>query len=398
MRANPKVLAIVCCGTACAASLGQPTCDPDLTLLDFHATSNQPVRAIAVVGDTAFIGATDTFRAIDITDPSDLVQLDSIDTQDGGAGVVHDVVVRNDYAFATESFRDLLVFDVSDPGDLSEVANAGLGVGESSLRIALAGTVACISTNSSHVRFVDISNPEDPVVDSAVYEPDGNGVLGMVVSGDYLFATTTEGLESVSLSPLSGTLNSEEIVGDGMGEGILQGARDVTLQGDYAYVVSANGVGVVDVSNPLAMELVGELSLPEGATDVAVAGGLLFVADTSGQDFDIYVIDVADPESPALLDEYAVSGVPEDIALAGSVLLVGNQNSSVQSQNGLRTYSYSGCCLSDVTDDGVVNIDDVNTFASAFTANASEADLDNNGLWNIDDINLFSGHFTAGCY
>ncbi|MEZ6317740.1 MAG: GC-type dockerin domain-anchored protein [Phycisphaerales bacterium] len=59
--------------------------------------------------------------------------------------------------------------------------------------------------------------------------------------------------------------------------------------------------------------------------------------------------------------------------------------------------AYAYTCPADVDGNGVLNLDDVNTFAIAFAAGDLIADVDANGVLNLDDVNLFALSFTAGC-
>ncbi|MEZ6317757.1 MAG: beta-propeller fold lactonase family protein [Phycisphaerales bacterium] len=54
-------------------------------------------------------------------------------------------------------------------------------------------------------------------------------------------------------------------------------------------------------------------------------------------------------------------------------------------------------CPPDINGDGVLNLDDINLFADAFTAGDLLADADGNGILNLDDVNLFAAGFLAGC-
>ncbi|MEZ6319284.1 MAG: GC-type dockerin domain-anchored protein [Phycisphaerales bacterium] len=56
-----------------------------------------------------------------------------------------------------------------------------------------------------------------------------------------------------------------------------------------------------------------------------------------------------------------------------------------------------GCSVADINEDGVLNLDDVNLFAAAFTGGDLAADMNDDGVLNLDDINLFAAAFTAGC-
>lgn len=54
-------------------------------------------------------------------------------------------------------------------------------------------------------------------------------------------------------------------------------------------------------------------------------------------------------------------------------------------------------CLADLDDNGFVNGDDYDLFASAFDAADPVADLDANGFVNGDDYDLFASAFESGC-
>jgi len=61
------------------------------------------------------------------------------------------------------------------------------------------------------------------------------------------------------------------------------------------------------------------------------------------------------------------------------------------------TIAIAPACPADLNNDGVLNLDDVNLFASAFVAGGLLADVDGNGLLNLDDVNLFASSFVSGC-
>ncbi|MEZ6317735.1 MAG: GC-type dockerin domain-anchored protein [Phycisphaerales bacterium] len=54
-------------------------------------------------------------------------------------------------------------------------------------------------------------------------------------------------------------------------------------------------------------------------------------------------------------------------------------------------------CAADTSPDGLLNLDDVNTFAIAFASGDMSADLDASGALNLDDVQLFAAAFTNGC-
>ncbi|MEZ6317744.1 MAG: GC-type dockerin domain-anchored protein [Phycisphaerales bacterium] len=54
-------------------------------------------------------------------------------------------------------------------------------------------------------------------------------------------------------------------------------------------------------------------------------------------------------------------------------------------------------CPADLDANGVLNLDDVNLFATSFVAADPLADLNADGALNLDDVNLFASAFAAGC-
>jgi hypothetical protein len=132
------------------------------------------------------------------------------------------------------------------------------------------------------------------------------------VAGEHAFLVSYNGLFIVDLSePLRprrvGTLE-------------LNGASDVAVEAPYAYIAGSEGVWVVDITVPSNPRLAGRLALPSTATGLAVDGPLLVVGTRLNG---VAVADIRDPRSPRVLvflppqtEEF------RDVALEGSVVYV----------------------------------------------------------------------------
>jgi hypothetical protein len=79
--------------------------------------------------------------------------------------------------------------------------------------------------------------------------------------------------------------------------GVLNGARHVTLGGNYAYIAANAGLVVVDLADPLKPRLVATIALPDVRAS-ALQFRYLFVTDARGLD----VIDVTKLEHPHLVE------------------------------------------------------------------------------------------------
>ena len=85
-------------------------------------------------------------------------------------------------------------------------------------------------------------------------------------------------------------------------DGILDGARHVTLGGHFAYIIASSGLVVVDLDQPLQPVLAATLPLRDARAS-ALQFRYLFVSDADG----FGVVDVTDPYAPRHLDDAGVA-------------------------------------------------------------------------------------------
>lgn len=83
--------------------------------------------------------------------------------------------------------------------------------------------------------------------------------------------------------------------------GILKGARHITLAGHYAYIAADAGLVVVNLDNPLRPKVAAVVKLDDARAS-ALQFRYLFVTDRRG----LRVVDVTHPEKPVLLDKALV--------------------------------------------------------------------------------------------
>ncbi|MGI9263985.1 MAG: LVIVD repeat-containing protein, partial [Gammaproteobacteria bacterium] len=84
--------------------------------------------------------------------------------------------------------------------------------------------------------------------------------------------------------------------------GVLDGARHITLGGYYAYVVANDGLVILDLNNPLAPNVINVIPLDDGRA-TALQFRYLFVSDSEG----VKVVDVTNPEAPLLLPDNVIA-------------------------------------------------------------------------------------------
>ncbi|MGK2856923.1 MAG: LVIVD repeat-containing protein, partial [Thermoanaerobaculia bacterium] len=79
-------------------------------------------------------------------------------------------------------------------------------------------------------------------------------------------------------------------------DGALTGATNLTIAGNYAYVVADGGLVIVDFSTPLEPQIVATVPEISKGTGVAVQFRYAFVTDAAG----LAVVDITDPRRPKL--------------------------------------------------------------------------------------------------
>jgi hypothetical protein len=150
--------------------------------------------------------------------------------------------------------------------------------------------------------------------------------------------------------------------------------RDITISGGYAYLADyAEGLRILDTTNPYLPFVVGRFDSPGYVTAVAVQGDYAYLADAH---LGLKVVDITDPTSPTLISSLdSTTGSTQDIVVDGNLVY-------------LACYT-DGFQVLDVSDPvNPVHIDSFNGLSSVNGLDL-EGDLlyvtDNNtGLWIFD--------------
>ena len=105
---------------------------------------------------------------------------------------------------------------------------------------------------------------------------------------------------------------------------LLGSLSAVALEGDYAYLGGSSGFVVADVSNPLALQAVGETVLAPGwvsgiavSGDYAVVGWYEGTPGSHGEEGGLRVVDARNPTEPIVVGSLGASGRLMDVAMSG---------------------------------------------------------------------------------
>lgn len=146
----------------------------------------------------------------------------------------------------------------------------------------------------------------------------GTGKVAISDSGTYAFVTTsTSGVRVVRVSnPYVPQVVSVMIPRDFMGN--ANTVNDVAVSGRYAYLADSRGLTIFDIFSISAPIQKGDL-WTEGASAIAVSGQYAYVA-SGGASQTLYAIDVTDPNSPSITYIEMATPNMDDLAISGSYL------------------------------------------------------------------------------
>lgn len=163
------------------------------------------------------------------------------------------------------------------------------------------------------LEVVDVSNPRKMESVGSVLLPVERSV-GVDVAGGYAFvASAADGVHVVDVSDPGAPM----VVGfvDTPGE-----ARDLSVAGDYAYVADGkSGLQVIDVRDPSAPALVAQVAVSNEANGIGLTGRQALVVDSPRG---IQIVDVEEPEVPVWIERVAAGGSPWSVAVEGQLAYV----------------------------------------------------------------------------
>ncbi|MCD6518580.1 MAG: hypothetical protein J7M05_01460, partial [Anaerolineae bacterium] len=349
-----------------AVPSGRLAVDPVLGRFAFHAGGNPYLVSswdpddlnghdgVFVQGQYAYITdwVTDrTTRGMDIVDISDPAHPRRVAVAvfgEGGQGM--DVIVEGSYAYVTAKSGGLYIFDVSDPSNPQYKSRIQADPNEDDLALHLfkVGNLVYVADEKFGVVIYNVSNPSHP---SKVGVCPIGFAESVWVEGRYAYiAGGTNGLHIYDVS----TPSAPVLKGVFYVEGTY--IYDVQVVGNYAYITGrpyAQGLRVIDVSDPTNPHQVGAVATAAEAYDIRIANGCAYIAERQGSKPSGYleVFDLSSPTQPVLLKRYAspgqssISGVyPQGtlvyLAAHGEGLLVVNPNIS-EAPEGTVTVDYN---------------------------------------------------------
>jgi len=271
--------------------------------------TNGSAIGLAVVNDIAYVAVNESgLETIDVSNPKSMVHLGQVDTD----GFATDLVVRDSTVYLADAYGGLKAIDVSDPVNPA-VVSAYQTPGRS-YEIAIFDGLISIVCGDSGMHIL-----ED-------FEGDGAGAMAnnyqlsfgasvLVHEDGKLYASVATGIAIFDVSDPSTPVLLGELNLSASGAGMY-------LQDNRLYIVAGyDGLFVIDVSVPSAPLLLGSIKdVLYYNTCVFVEQPFAYLGDDAGM---VRVVDVTDPSAMQVVGEIDTYGSPETIQIVDSIMYVG---------------------------------------------------------------------------
>jgi hypothetical protein len=224
---------------------------------------------VYVSGNYACIaGAGSDFTIVNISDPTDPVELD----QYYDDGLAWGIYAKDNLAFVASETDGVEIMNFTDPYNVNEIADFDDTYGLP-YDVQLVGSHAYIADWNYGLEILDITDPTTPVQLAQVANSTSDKAWGIYVSDSYAYlADWNYGLRIFNVSDPE---NPVEL----WSSGSPITCEDVYVSGNYAFLVDrySHYLHVYNVENKINAYLAGQFNIYEEAYDVEVHGNLVYV-------------------------------------------------------------------------------------------------------------------------
>jgi len=247
---------------------------------------------IKIKGDYAFVvtGWENRLVAVDISDPAHPFVAGTVSYGALDMGWPMSLELKDNYAFIASEGYGLMVYDISDPTNMSYVTHLEDYYG---VFVIVDGDYAYISDHWGwSLWIVNISNPASPTTVSTLllnYSGYTSAPVGLAKVGNYLYVCGFGNwdffiidVSNPATPSVIGYLDIYTALGEMVGyDDISPRPREVVVKDNYAFITAADqqpkdGVLVLDISNPASIFIAGYI-LGSGAPNyLQMAYGLAF--------------------------------------------------------------------------------------------------------------------------
>jgi hypothetical protein len=213
--------------------------------------------------------------------------------QEHAGGTANCLQLRGEYVYAAEGKRGLQIYDAAN------VANK-----DTSQSVVAAGVT--LATSDASCVALPTNQPIDPARDQSKLMLVDNQERPFHPLYHYALITDRrEGLILTNVDTFADADPRNNVLARALTwnpDGILNGARHLTVGGHFVYVIADAGLVILDLDQPLAPVVMSVVPLHDGRAS-ALQFRYLFVTDADG----LQTVDITDPKHPHLIEENRVA-------------------------------------------------------------------------------------------
>jgi len=284
-----------------------------------------PTSVITILNDYLYSIAWGDVYVLNITEPF-------LPFYVGGYEILNrtsSIQVSNNFAIFDDAKNVFRIINITDPQNCYEMGKCQINyptgiIFDVIYEFVISEDYFYVAAYDSGMRVIDISDPANPEEVGHCYVPGypgaGNSpVRDVSVQGDYAYlgcggARYTFAVVNVSnpaepfiisLLPSSDTLF----------------VKQVFALGNYVYCTNRGSLGIIDITNPSNPHVVGRCSLSTSCIDIYVSGNYAYLGDYSDSRF--WIVDVSNPYNPVPAGYYSPIRV-NDIFVQGDYAYLSN--------------------------------------------------------------------------
>jgi len=311
---NIVVTPVGCMGADASEGYAYLACYDSLVIVDVHDPQSPfivqtvPVaaRCVTVSDGHAYVGRAESLSIVDINPPESASVVSTVQF----TGNIHDIALKDGYAFAASQWASLVVVDV-DPPASAHVVEWGIGP-EAGVSVEVAGDYVCMAVGWSGLWIFDASDPESTHWIAELDTPDW--ARSVDVSGSTVYVGT-----GCELVVVDGSVPESPYVANSL---LTPGGDSLSVIDGYAYMgIYGYGLEIVDIDPQESARVVSGVPTPGYTNDVAASGGYAYVADEGSK---LQIIDANPPQDAHIVSSPETYVNLNYVTAAGGFAYVGD--------------------------------------------------------------------------
>ncbi|MEO0227929.1 MAG: T9SS type A sorting domain-containing protein [candidate division WOR-3 bacterium] len=281
--------------------------------LNVHFVGNWPFGYSCAVAydslrDLCYLGSGGGVFILDISDPSNPIEVSRIKTRGGG---ILGLVYLNNFLYLSDWTYGFEIWDVSNPSVPLRIGGCeilgGSFLGNGAWGLAVCPPYAYVVSKDSGLVVVDISNPTNPYEVARCYL--FQQCTNVALSGNYAYVCHFSYGE-LAVIDITDPLNPTQIGGCSF----MSPPVDVAILDTFAYVSSycyspTPNFAIVNIATPSNPVVVVQSQIASSNWGIYVKDTLVYLASRGNG---LNIINVTDPLNPVLVGNYNTPGSAED--------------------------------------------------------------------------------------